>query len=191
MKYAAVLLLASGAYATTTLATATVDDASAGVTAKPAEPSLNSLAVCVSRCDGDLKCRASCGFVPAPNSAQAEGNVNCVSSSCVPLQTDVPAYSKCLDECRNEWFYNPGNAGGVPGDADARPTGSAGSGDSDSEGSDSDGSGSGGSGSDSDAAGTESDSTASPSATGSSAGSKLTFSVAGVLGAVGLIAFAL
>jgi len=195
MKYSTVLFLASGAYAaSTTLATeAATEAADAGVTAAPVP--VNSVAQCISSSCAldDVKCRASCGSVPAPNSAQAQGNVDCVATTCIPLQTDVPAYSKCLDVCRDKWYYNPTAAGGLPGNSPAQPTGSSGSGSGSGSGSDSDSgdSGSEGSGSDSEGSGSEANASANASATGSSAGNKVTFSVAGVLGAVGLIAFAL
>jgi len=190
MKYSTVLFLASGAYAASS--TAATD---AGVTAAPVPTVVNSVANCISSsCEAnDMKCRASCGFVPAPNSAQAQGNVDCVATTCIPLQTDVPAYSSCLDVCRDKWFYNPTAAGGVPGNTGAQPTGSSDSGSGSGSGSGSDDSDSEGTGTDSEGqpTGTEANASANASSTGSSAGNKITFSVAGILGAVGLIALAL
>jgi len=196
--FAAFVLLATGAYASSTITAAPSIQTAVSLT-----PQQSSMKSCLGHCSGDSNCLASCAVVPAPNSAQAQGNIDCVSKSCIPLQTvtanNYSAYGSCVKACQTQFFFNPQNSGGVPngaGGSTPQATGSSGSSSGSGSGSGSGSNGSSGSGSNggsgSNASGSSTGTAASASGTGKpSSGNKFTYSAAGLLGAVGLIVLAL
>jgi len=193
MKYAyASVLFVAGAYAT---ATSTSDAASGTITAAPTMTSLGEQAQCVhDNCPdhSNVSCMASCYNVPFQGSANVDNNVQCVRTACMGYQSsvEITAYASCVSSCQLQYYYNPSNSGGVP-NVVATGSGSKETGSSGSNGSGSGSSGSNGSKGSGSGSGTATGSGASASATGKSAANRFTYSAAGLLGAVGLVALIL
>lgn len=196
MKYAfAAVLFAAVAYAADTTTTAAADST---ITAAPTH-TLSVAEKCLAKCSADdSDCRAECLSNPFPHSSQLVGLDQCMSKECIPKQTiaanNYQAYGDCQQSCINKFYYNYSNTNGLPnvlatGKGGAAPTGTGSSGSG--SGSGSDDSSKGGSGeSGASGSGTATGTAAKASGSGS-AGNKLTFSMGGLVGAIGLAAMAL